>query len=46
MNNVNQDDFSDIINLPRPASKHPKMPLSQRAKPFSPFAALGELEIE
>lgn len=37
-------DFSDIINLPRPASKHPKMPLAQRAKQFSPFATLGELD--
>ncbi len=44
MNNPNPNDFSDIINLPRPASKHPRMPLEQRAKQFSPFAALGELE--
>lgn len=49
MNNPSPNDpsdFSDIINTPRPASKHPKMPLAQRAKQFSPFAALGELEIE
>ena len=49
MNNPSPNDpsdFSDIINTPRPASKHPKMPLTQRAKQFSPFAALGKLEIE
>ncbi len=41
---MNNNDFSGIINLPRPVSKHSKMPLAQRAKQFSPFAALGELE--
>ncbi|MBR2695830.1 hypothetical protein IKE86_02905 [Candidatus Saccharibacteria bacterium] len=44
MNSSSLNDFSDIINLPRPASKHPKMPLEKRAKQFAPFAALGELE--
>ncbi|MBR3319711.1 hypothetical protein IKG20_00150 [Candidatus Saccharibacteria bacterium] len=39
------DDYSDIINLPRPTSKHRKMPLSQRAKQFAPFAALGSLDM-
>ena len=32
--------YDDIIELPRPESKHPKMPLSDRAKLFAPFAAL------
>ena len=38
--------YSDIINLPGPTRdelflrQHPRMPLSQRAKIFSPFAAL------
>ena len=41
---VPKDDYSDIIHLPRPASKHPKMPLAQRAKQFAPFAALGSLD--
>jgi len=38
------NDYSDIINLPRPVSKHPKMPQNQRAKQFAPFAALGDLD--
>lgn len=39
--------YADIINLPGPSHdelflrRHPKMPLSQRAKIFSPFAALA-----
>ncbi len=37
--------YADIIQLPRPASplsqrRHPRMPLSDRAKIFMPFAAL------
>lgn len=38
--------YADIINLPGPQHdelflrRHPRMPLSQRAKIFSPFAAL------
>ena len=33
--------YDDIINLPRPvSSKHPPMPISDRAAQFSPFAAL------
>jgi len=32
--------YDDIIDLPRPASKHPKMSRSDRAAQFSPFAAL------
>ena len=33
--------YDDIINLPRPESKRPRMPLSDRAAQFSPFAALS-----
>lgn len=33
--------YDDIINLPHPTStKHPRMPMSDRAAQFSPFAAL------
>lgn len=32
--------YDDIINLPRPESKHPRMSNADRAKIFSPFAAL------
>ena len=33
--------YDDIINLPHPTSaKHPRMPISDRAAVFSPFAAL------
>ena len=31
--------YDDIIDLPRPASKHPKMSRIDRAAQFSPFAA-------
>lgn len=34
-------DYSDIIDLPRPACLRPRMPLRQRAAQFAPFAALG-----
>ncbi len=34
--------YDDIINLPHPtSSRHPRMPLSDRAAQFSPFAALS-----
>lgn len=33
-------DYSDILNLDRPKSKYPKMPLEKRASIFMPFAAL------
>ena len=33
--------YDDILNLPHPTSaKHPRMPISDRAAIFSPFAAL------
>ena len=32
--------YDDIIDLPRPASKYPKMSRIDRAAQFSPFAAL------
>lgn len=33
--------YDDIINLPHPTSaNHPRMPMSDRAAQFSPFAAL------
>jgi hypothetical protein len=34
--------YQDIINLPHPVStKHPQMPLKDRAAQFAPFAALS-----
>lgn len=33
-------EYDDIIDLPRPKSKHEPMPISDRAAQFSPFAAL------
>ena len=35
--------YDDIISLPHPTSaKHPRMPLSDRAAQFAPFAALSD----
>ena len=34
------NEYDDIIDLPRPKSKHEPMPMSDRAAQFSPFAAL------
>ena len=34
------NNYDDIINLKRPNSSHPHMPLYKRAAQFSPFAAL------
>lgn len=37
--------YDDIIDLPHPVStKHPRMPLADRATQFSPFAALTGYE--
>lgn len=33
--------YDDIIDLPRPESSHPRMPLYKRAAQFAPFAALS-----
>ena len=34
--------YDDIIHLPHPtSSRHPRMPISNRAAIFSPFAALS-----
>jgi hypothetical protein len=38
------NDYSDIINIKRPMSKHPKMPIEKRASIFNPFAALTGYE--
>lgn len=38
--------YRDILNKERPASTHPPMPLENRAKIFSPFAALRGFDIE
>ena len=36
--------YEAIIDLPRPASNHPKMTAHDRAAQFSPFAALTGYE--
>ncbi len=39
------NDYSDIINLPHPVSKkHPPMDMRARAAQFAPFAALTGLD--
>ena len=38
------NDYLDIIDLPRPEPKHPRMSIYQRAAQFSPFAALRGYE--
>ncbi len=38
------DDYSDIINVKRPISKHEKMSIQKRASIFNPFAALTGYE--
>ena len=35
-----KNDYSDIIDLPRPKSQHPKANTEARAGQFAPFAAL------
>lgn len=43
--NGSSHEYDDIINLPHPTStKHPRMPLYERAAQFSPFAALTGYE--
>jgi len=38
---MSADTYEDIIGLPHPTSKrHPRMPRSERAAQFAPFAAL------
>lgn len=36
-----QGPYDDLVGLPRPPSRYPKMPLGERASRFSPFAALS-----
>ena len=38
--------YDDIINLPRPISKHPKASINSRAAQFAPFSALSGFEEE
>ena len=40
-----RDDYSDMLDLPRPVSKkHPPMSVEKRAAQFMPFAALTGFE--
>ena len=39
-----EEKYGDIINNPRPESKHPRLPMRSRAAQFSPFAALSGYE--
>lgn len=40
-----RDDYSDMLDLPRPVSKkHPPMRIERRAAQFMPFAALTGFE--
>ena len=42
---MNEDDYSDIINLPHYEPRnHPRISMSQRAAQFAPFAALVGFE--
>lgn len=41
MMDKNRGKYDDILYMTRPASKHPKMPLSDRAAQFAPFSALA-----
>ena len=39
---MNDDNYDDIINLPRPiSSNHTPMPMINRAAQFAPFSALN-----
>ncbi len=45
MNNINKDNYNDIINLEHPTSKiHPRLSMESRAAQFAPFAALTGYE--
>ncbi|MCR5509263.1 MAG: hypothetical protein K6F34_11340 [Lachnospiraceae bacterium] len=45
MNDYTSDDYRDIIDKERPvSSKHPRMPIGNRAAQFAPFAALTGLD--
>ena len=37
---MTSNDYSDIINLPRPTSSHPHMSMDDRAAQFAPYATL------
>ncbi|MBQ3275270.1 hypothetical protein IJH46_02495 [Candidatus Saccharibacteria bacterium] len=39
------EDYEDILNSPRPESKHEKMPRADRAKQFMPFKSLGDIDL-
>lgn len=42
---IKDNKYDDIINLPHYVStKHPRMPMKQRAAQFAPFAALVGFE--
>lgn len=36
--------YDDLLDLPRPASRHPAMPMADRAAQFGSFAALSGFE--
>ena len=36
--------YDDLLDLPRPASHHPAMPMADRAAQFGSFAALSGFE--
>lgn len=38
--------YKDMLSLPHPPSKHPKMSVENRAKLFTPFSALRGFDIE
>lgn len=40
MRSIMEQDYRDIMNMSRPVPAHPRMAVSDRAKIFSPFAAL------
>lgn len=41
LEDIEVGDYDGIISLPRPVSRHPRMPMSDRAAQFSPFQALS-----